>query len=210
MLQGEAQSAANVLITAIPAAASKVQSAAGTVETAASDIDAIKALIPRNYSLGIKQFLVGFGNHTKCNDLPLNISDIIPEDIANFVSDEIQVLQPLEGILAKVTPANIQDCLILGLELMLVMAVLFVCLIFSRLLAFANFFVRLATCLVFGLLCFISFLIPTIILYYVQSKIQDLGSSIEVEKGNVENLCVGALCCAVVMMVLTVIASVIL
>jgi hypothetical protein len=137
----------------------------------------------------------------------LNISDIIPEDIVNFLSDEIQALQPLEGIMAKVTPGNIQDLLILGLGLMLVMAVLFAFLI-SGLLAFVNFFLRLGFCL-FILLCFIPFLIPTITLYHVQSKIQDLGSSIEVEKGNVANLFVGAVCCAA-FMALAVIMSVFL
>lgn len=208
IVQSEAQSAASVLTTAIPAAASKIQSAAGTIETAAINIDTIKALIPRNCSLGTKQFCVGFSTHTKCNDLPLNISDIIPEDIVNFVGDEIQALQPLEGIMAKITPVNIQDLLILGLGLMLVMAILFICLI-RGLLAFVHFFIRLGFCLVFSLLFFLSFLIPTIFLYHVQSKIQDLGSRIEVEKGNVANLFVGALCCAS-FMVLAVIMSVIL
>jgi hypothetical protein len=208
MLQSEAQSAASVLTVAIPAATSKIQSTAGTTETAGSDIDAIKALIPRNCSLGTKQFCVGFSTHTKCNDLPLNISDIIPEDIVNFVGDEIQALQSLEGLMAIVTPMNIQHLLILGLGLILVMAVLFGFLI-SGLLAFVKFFLRLGFCLVFGLLCFVSFLVPTVTLYHVQSKIQDLGSSIEVEKGNVANLCVGALCCAA-FMVLAVITSVFL
>jgi hypothetical protein len=203
MLQSEAQSAASVLTTAIPAAASKIQSATSSIETAGSD--AIKSLIPRNCSLGTKQFCVGFSTHTKCNDLPLNISDIIPEDIVNFVGDEIQALQPLEGIMAKVTPGNIQDLLVLGC---FVMAFLLGFLI-SGLLTSVKKILRLGFCLVFGLLCFISFLIPTYFLYLVQSKIQDLGSSIEVEKGNVANLCVGALCCAA-FMVLTVITSVFL
>lgn len=196
---------ANVLTTAIPAAASKIQSVAGTIETASSDIE---ALIPRNCSLGTKQFCVGFSTNTKCGDLPLNISDIIPENIVNFVADEVQALQPLEGIMAKVTPGNIQDFLILGLVLMLVMAVLFVCLI-SGLLAFINFFLKLGFCLVFSLLCFISFLRPTTILFDVQSKIQDLGPGIEVERGNVANLFLGALCFNV-FMALVVIMSVFL
>jgi hypothetical protein len=84
--------------------------------------------------------------------------------------------------------------LLLGLGLILVIAVLFVFLI-SRLLAFVKKILRLGFCLVFGLLCFTAFLIPTIILYYVQLKIQDLGFIIKVKKGNVANLCVRALCC---------------
>ena len=136
----------------------------------------------------------------------MNISDIIPEDIVTFIGDEIQALQPLEGIMAKVTPVSIQDLLSLGLGLLLVMAVLFGFLI-SGLLAFVKFFLRLGFC-VFSLLWFLSFLIPTGILYHVQSKIQDLGSIIEVEKGNVANLFVGVCCAA--FMVLAVIMSVVL
>ena len=139
---------ASVLTIAIPTAASKIQSAIGTIEIA--NIDTIKALILRNCSLGTKQFCIGFSTYTKCNDLPLNISDIIPEDIVNFVGDEIQALQPLEGLMAKVTPMNIQHLLILGLGLILVMAVLFGFLI-SGLLSFVNFFLRLGFC-VFSLL----------------------------------------------------------
>jgi hypothetical protein len=82
---------------------------------------------------------------------------------------------------------------------MLVMAVLFGFLI-SGLLAFVNIFLRLGF-YVFSLLWILSFLIPTIILYHVQSKIQDLGSIIEVEKGNVANLFVGACCAAFIVLV---------
>jgi hypothetical protein len=77
---------------AIFAAVSKVQSAIGTIKTAASDINAIKALILRNCFLGTKQFCVGFSTYMKCNDLPLNISDIIPKDIIDFVGNKFYAL----------------------------------------------------------------------------------------------------------------------
>jgi hypothetical protein len=62
---------------------------------------------------------------------------------------------------------------------------------------------RVIVCLVSGLICFIPFLIPTVILYILQSKTQNLPSSIEVEKGEVSGYCLGAFCCTVVMMLLT-------
>lgn len=81
-----------MLATATAAAGSKIQSVAGAAETAVSKINAIKVLILRNCSLRTKQFCVGFSNHTKYNDLPLNISDIIPETITSFIGDEVQSL----------------------------------------------------------------------------------------------------------------------
>ena len=78
-------------------------------------------MIPRNCSLGTKQFCFGFDNRTECNNLPLNLSNIVPEAVTTFVGDQVQALQPLPGILTKVTMANIQDSLILGLVLMLAM-----------------------------------------------------------------------------------------
>ncbi len=81
-----------MLVTATTAASSKIQSVAGAAKTAVSKINVIKALILRNCSLRTKQFCVGFSNYTKCNDLLLNISDIILETITSFISDEIQSL----------------------------------------------------------------------------------------------------------------------
>ncbi|KAF4624708.1 hypothetical protein G7Y89_g13461 [Cudoniella acicularis] len=109
--QSEAQSAASFLNTAVSAASSKVQGPAGAVATAVTDITnitAIEAMIPRNCSLGTKQFCLGFDTNTTCHSLPLNISNIVPEAVVKFVSGEVKSLLPLEGILAKVTLASIQ------------------------------------------------------------------------------------------------------
>lgn len=117
----------------------------------------------------------------------LNISDIIPEDIANFVDDEVQTLWPLETILSKITPANIQDCLTFGLVLMLTTAIVS-SLLLGRLIAVANRILRLRICLVFKLLCSIPLLTHMIILLHIESKIQDLRSAIiRVKKGDVAN-----------------------
>jgi hypothetical protein len=78
-----------VLATVTAAADSKIQSVVGAAETAVFKINVIKALIPRNCLLGIKQFCVGFSNYTKCNNWLLNIFDIIPETITSFISDKV-------------------------------------------------------------------------------------------------------------------------
>src|SRR5438045_3659875 len=114
------QSAASVVATALSPAISKVQSAAGAA-TAIPDINTIKEMIPRNCSLGTKQFCVEFDNRTECNNLPLNLSKIVPEVVATFIGDQVQALEPLPVILAKVTVENIQGCLIAGLVLMLML-----------------------------------------------------------------------------------------
>ena len=102
----EAQSATNIVATAIPSAISKVQSTASAA-TAIPDITKVKEMIPRNCSLGTKQFCLGFDNRTECNNLPLNLSNIVPEAVATFVGDQVQALQPLPGILIKVIVTNI-------------------------------------------------------------------------------------------------------
>lgn len=203
-LQSEAQSAANVVSTVI----SDAQSATGI-----PDINTVQALIPRNCSLGTKQFCVGFNDYINCTNLPLNLSSIVPETVLSFVGDQVEALQPLEGMLTKVTPANMQGCLILGLVPVFAMAALFVSSVFGRLFCVACCLLRLGiltkiiTFIILGLLCCVPFLVPTVILYDVQSKLQNLQTSIIVEKGDVSGYCLGALCCAVVMMLLATISS---
>jgi hypothetical protein len=197
-LQNEGQSAANIVATALSPAISKAQSAASAA-TAVPDINAVKGMIPRNCSLGTKQFCVGFDNRTDCSNLPLNLSKIVPEAVATFVGDKVQALQPLPGILTKVTVANIQDCMILGLVLMLVMTI---SLCFAGCLSRLGIRIGMVIIFMAGLICCLPFVIPTVILFAVQSKIDNLPSSIEVQKGNVSNYCLGALCCGVVMTLL--------
>jgi hypothetical protein len=182
-----------VLTVATAAAGSKIQSAIGAVETA------VEAKIPRNCSLGTRQFCVGFSDHTNCTDLSSDISDIIPEAVI------VQYLQPLEGIMAKVAPTIIQGSFIFGLGFLAVMTIMFVIVLF-KLLFIVSFFLRLGVCLL-AVLCFVSFVIPPAILYPVQSEIQSLGSLIGIKKGDVAGKCLGPLVCAGFMMVLTIFMS---
>lgn len=186
---------ASSLTTAFPALASKAESDA---ESIADDV--IEAILPKNFSIGTKQFCVGFSNRSECHNWPLNISDIIPQNIANF-SHEVQALQPLEGILAKMTSTNIQDVLISSLAF-IVVAVL-VCAILIEL---EKSFFKLVVGLGAGLLClaFVLGLVPTIILHDMQSKIRDLGPIIGIVMGDVWETVVVVLVCVILMILLVV------
>jgi hypothetical protein len=87
----------------------------------------------------------------------------------------------------------------------LVIAAIFFCLIF-KLIFVATLFLRLGVALLV-ILCFVPFVMPTTILYHVQSEIQGLGSVVGIEKGDAANQYIGALVCAGVMMLLTIFMS---
>jgi hypothetical protein len=191
-----------LVATATAVGASLIAGAASAAETA------IEALLPRNLSLGISQFCVGFTDHTNCTNLPLNISDIIPEpikqfseDIQNFVNGQFQPLQYLEGITAKVTSANIKGPFVFGIGLVFVLAaILFFCLFIMR--TVTNNLMKVGICLL-AILCCFPFAIPTAILSRVESKIQESGPIVSIEKGDAANLSIGALVCAIIMILLT-------
>ncbi|KAI9763673.1 MAG: hypothetical protein M1839_006321 [Geoglossum umbratile] len=101
-LQTKAQSAADVATTVIPGTVSRVESAAKAAATTIPGADAIKELIPRNFSLGTKQFYIRFNNCTECKNLPLKISNVIPEAAAKILGDQVKELH-LEQISTEVT-----------------------------------------------------------------------------------------------------------
>jgi len=78
-------SIANSVATAIPSAISQVQSALNAAATAIPK--AIKELIPKNCSLGTKQFYIGFTYNITYNDLPLTLSNIVLEEVKSFFRD---------------------------------------------------------------------------------------------------------------------------
>ncbi|KAI9760032.1 MAG: hypothetical protein M1840_002748 [Geoglossum simile] len=78
--------------TDVSDAISKVESAAKAAATAILNADMIKELIPRNFSLGMKQFCIGFSNCTECKNLPLKISSAIPEAATKILGDQLEKL----------------------------------------------------------------------------------------------------------------------
>jgi hypothetical protein len=199
--------AASIVATVISSVISQAKSVPSTATAAIPDANAIGKLIPRNCSLGTKQFCVGFSNRIECNDLPLNVSNFLPEALTSFIGDQLHDLQPLEGTLAKLTSGFVQDWLISGLVLNLVMAVVFACSLVG--LPYGLFLqqltprLTLALRLTIGLICVVSFLVPTTILHILCSKSQGLQSNIQAKKGDVSAYYFGALFCVIVMTVLT-------
>jgi hypothetical protein len=140
--------------------------------------------------------------------LPLNITDIIPEaitqfsiDIQNFIAGQVQPLQYLEGVTAKVTSANIKGSVVFSVGFFAILAMtLFFCLRIMRIVI--NNLMKAGICLLAILYC-IPFAIPPAILSHVESKIQESGPTVSIEKGDAARLLIGALFCAIVMMLLT-------
>jgi ABC-type multidrug transport system fused ATPase/permease subunit len=205
-------SAEGIAATVISSVTSQAKSAATAAATAIPGANAIEKLIPRNCSLGTKKFCVGFSNRIECHDLPLNVSNVLPEALTSFIGDQVQDLRSLEGILAKLTSGFVRDWLISGLVLGLVMIVLFAWSIIgppyglflqplSSRLALA-----LALKVTVGLVCIVSFLVPTTVLNILCSKSQRLQSNVQAKKGDASGYSLVALFCVVVMMVLTVFA----
>ncbi|KAI9764077.1 MAG: hypothetical protein M1840_008881 [Geoglossum simile] len=215
-LQTKAQSTANVATTAVPGAISsaatdvsgtisKVESAAKAAATAIPNADMIKELIPRNFSLGTKQFCIGFSNHTECKNLPLKISSAIPEAAIKILGNQLEELHLEQIPTGIITP--IKYCLILGLMwvviIAIILAVTFASSMFSRLFCFGGLLARFVICLASGFLCLVSFLIPAAILHVVLERANhQLPPSIEIHKGEVSGYCWGTVGCATIIMVL--------
>ncbi|KAF2176534.1 hypothetical protein K469DRAFT_698391 [Zopfia rhizophila CBS 207.26] len=187
---------------------SKVNSVKDAIATALPDavatpIQEIEEYIPKNCSLGTKEFCVGYRHNITCKKLPLSLSDLVP-DIAQNLPDGVQVLpdtlekplqdlvkefqeklqeklQPLGRILTKVTTPYVQKCLVAGLVLLRVVQ-------YHKHSSKAHYWIESGNGLRLGLF---------------QAKTKALPSWIEVEKGEVGGLCIGALCCAIVMTFLT-------
>ena len=174
----------------------------------------IKELIPRNFSLVTKQFCIRFDNHIEYNNLLPKISSVIPEAATKILGDQVEDLH-LEQISTGVTP--FRYCLILGLVWIAIMAVIFVvmfaCSMFSRLFHFGGVLTRLfcfggvlarvIICIVSGILCFILFLIPAIIIHIMLARANDLlTSSIEIQKGEVSRYCWGTVGYTAIAMIL--------
>jgi hypothetical protein len=190
--------------TAVSSVASQLQSVASVVATAVPGAD---AMAPRNISLGTKQFCVGFSNRLECNDLPVNISEILPQALTGPIGELIKDFHRLDGILSRLSPEYIRDSFIVGLATTAVTAVLFICSIFGQHFGIVSHQEDLSLIIMLRLaipvICCISFLVPTVIIYTLYSESERLQSSIRVNRGDVGGYCWGAFFSAVVMAVLT-------
>jgi hypothetical protein len=203
----EVHSVASGAATAISSVTSQAKSVASAVATAIPGADTI----PRSLSLGTEQFCVGFSNRVECNDLPVNTSKFLPTALTSAVGDQLKPFHQLDGTLAKLSPEYIKDSFILGLAATVVLTIAFLCSIFGQDYGpvppqrDSSLFAMLS--LGIGLVCFVSFFVPTIILYTLYSKSKELPSNFEVSKGHVAGYCWGALFSAVLMTVLSTFTS---
>ena len=190
--------------TAVSSVTSQLQSVASVVATAVPGADAI---VPRNISLGTKQFCVGFSNRLECNDLPVNTSEILPQALTSPVAELVGDFHRLDGILSKLSPGYLMDSFIVGLATTTVTAVLFVCSIFGQNFGIVPLREYLSLIIILRLaisvICCVSFLIPTVIVYTLYSESEKLQSSIKVNRGHVGGYCLWGFFSAMVMAVLT-------
>ena len=93
--------------------------------------------------------------------------------------------------------------------LMLILITVFFYLIFGRFFCITAILLKLSIRsrviihLVLGIVYYIPLFIPATVLYIFQSKTKELLSEIKVKKGEASGLCLGALCCAIIMTLLT-------
>ncbi|KAH7111851.1 hypothetical protein B0J11DRAFT_447300 [Dendryphion nanum] len=207
-LRTEAKSVANGIVTAVPSVISQVQSAADTLATALPG--EVEALIPRNCSIGTKKFCLGLAHNVTRHSLPLNMSKFVPAGVEKVFQINLNDIQPLNDALAKVTMANIQDALIIGVVLAFIVTTISMCSISGKFLCLTDILLRVGISLLFGMICCIPFLVAAIVLYMFNSKAKHLPPWIQVEEGEVSRLTVGGLCCAIVMLVLSTVISIIL
>lgn len=190
-LQSGAGSAINGVATVIPNAISQVQTAVGTGITEIPN--AIEALIPRNCSIGTKEYCVG---KFPCRNLPLNFSSIIPAEVERIFQLNVDDVQSLKQTLTKVTAVNMYHWLVLGLVLLLVLAIVSACPIFFPALCLTGIlgfrFLRVGVHITFSLICCIPFIIAAVIFLILGSKAKHLPPWVQVEEGPVGKLCLGA------------------
>lgn len=209
---------------------SRLQSAAGSTATSIPDVikdipgqindipdlingvpELIEELFPKNCSLGTGQFCVGLSNNISCSDLPLNMTDIIPQDIMKHFGESFDDIRSLNIALARVTAPYLRDMLIIGMVSMFVGVLFFIASLYGWLPCLKKWVVRpgiqcAVVRLVFGLVLSVPFMIPTIILQILRSKLEHVPSWIEVQQGNAYGLCLGCLCCSFLVVIVEVLA----
>ena len=202
-LPSEAQSAAAGAQSLASVAYSAITSAVGAVQSSINNV------VPKNCSLGTENYTIAFNDHVDYRSLPLNLTNILPEAFTKILGDQLKKLQAVDNALTQVSSANIQYCLIPGLVLIVFLSLIFFSSMFklpsyfeARLQALSNQLKGILRVL-YCLACCIPFLIPAVVLQILLFKTKHLPDHIKAERGEVSGYCLGALCCVVVMVLLT-------
>ena len=181
----------------VPAQITKVGSAVGAAATKISAT--LEATVPKNCSVGTTQFCVGFATKSTCHQLPVDLSQIIPTEIQKDLPDSFD-LQAINGVLARITSPYIEWALIAGLVALCILVLAFICTLNGWVNLFVGSHKHRATGIfvhyIIGLLFCAPFLVPTVVLGLLVSKMQAAPSWVQFHQGEVFGLCVGCLCCA--------------
>jgi hypothetical protein len=205
----QAQSVGSAAATAASSVAGQAQSAVSSAITTVES--AMGSVIPKNCSLGVTYFCLGFTDHIDCKELPLNLSSIIPSSVP--IIGQPSTLASLDQALAVVKPGTIEGVLIMGLcfaAFSIGPDVICICclLLFrlglipfwgtSRLAAFPR-----GIC---SAVCCMPLIALIIILYGILSKLKsmDLPKEITVEAGPASGQILVALICAIFMCIFTI------
>lgn len=148
------------------------------------------------------------------NALPDTLKKPIQDKLQEIQQKFEEKLQPIGRNLTKITGSYVQNALVAGLIILVIIALLLLCAIISGLFSITSIVGKLVIGLrvvaILGFLCCVILFIPTVVLVLLQRKTTELPSWIEVGKGSVEGLCIGALSCALIMTILAGITPIIM
>lgn len=195
--------------SAISSAVSQAESA---ISSAAATVQSIEDIVPKNCSLGIRRFCIGFEQDINCSDLPLNFSRLLPDgvqklpsSIQDAIKDRAESLSQLVETSNKFPVFSVPDTLISGLVLMSVVAILSLSLVLrypqvvTRVFGIFKAVPRALSLLALGLLCCSPFVLLGVILHTILSAADKLPSWVRVEVGEVCGLSFAALACALLL-----------
>lgn len=200
------QSHSRTLAPAALGGVSKVQSAARMLTTS---LPVHEAVLPRNFTIGTQEFCV-FARNLTCHRLPpkFNISDFTPLGIP---ASQFQSFNSAFTIVSK----SVFPGLIASVILTFTMVTLSLCLHFGRFywvaaILMRSRYLRAWILLLFGLICCAPFSAIAIMLHNFNSEAVNLPAWIQVEQGQVSKLCIGGVCCSLVMVTLSSIVPILL
>jgi hypothetical protein len=163
----------------------------------------IGSAVPKNCSLGVKYFCIGFTDHVDCRTLPLSVSNIIPSSI--IAIEKLGNVDNLDRALAAVTPKSIKGCLVVGAVFAAVAMLLGIYSLCSPALHRLGFtslplILRVSTHLrsICSVVCLIPILVLTVILYGLRLKVK-LPMELALETGEASKQILAALTCAIFM-----------
>ncbi|EUC27459.1 hypothetical protein COCCADRAFT_41815 [Bipolaris zeicola 26-R-13] len=193
-LQDGVRSGLNAAATRVADAAGRAESA---ISSAAATVQSIEDIVPKNCSLGIRRFCIGFEQDINCSDLPLNFSRLLPDgmqklpsSIQDAIKDRAESLSQLVETSNKFPVFSVPDTLISGLVLMSVV---------TRVFGIFKAVPRALSLLALGLLCCSPFVLLGVILHTILSAADKLPSWVRVEVGEVCGLSFAALACALLL-----------